>query len=167
MKTRTLFGLFLLSSIAAAGDSPAQVRAAVQQQMNLYVSAMKKKDGAAIEKVILANFAPDFKDVDIKGKARSRDETIQTMKQNISSFKSISNVSLRIVKMTVSGDKATSSEVFKLDGLIGGSGKAKTAKIQLDLAWIGTYIKRNGRWLCTQSKSTKERVLINGKPVPN
>ena len=167
MKLRVPFGLILLCSIAFAADSPAQVRAAVQREMNGYIQAMKKRDLAAIEKIILANFAPEFKDTDIKGKSSSRDETIKAMKQNVASFKSISNASLNIVKMAVNGDKATSSEVFKLDGVVAGAGNGKTAKISLDLAWTGTYVKRNGKWLCVASKSTKERVLVNGKPLPN
>jgi len=167
MRTRYVFGIaiFALSMMTNAIDDPAAVKASIQKEMNGYVSAMKKKDLKVVEKFILANFTPEFKDTDSLGKVRTRQETLDLMKQNIAQLKSVDKMELSITSIKVAGNTATTSEHMVLEATIPSAEPTKTSKLSVDSIWIGTYVKKGAKWLCTTSKTTKEKVLIDGKPI--
>ena len=131
--------------------------------MNGYMEAMKTKDPAKVEAIIKANFTPEFKDIDTKGKVMTRDQTIATMKQNISSIKSFKSLKLTVGNVKVKGNQATTVEHLVIKGTLADPGNGKTMTIDVDATWNGTYVKKGGKWMCTSSKATKESVLIDGK----
>jgi hypothetical protein len=153
-----------MSMLAGAIDDPAAVRASIQKEMNGYVAAMKKKDTKLVEKFILANFSADFKDTDSRGNVRTREQTLELMKANIAQLKSIDKMDFKITSIKVAGDKATTSEHMVLEATVPGEG-AKTSKLSVDSTWTGSYVKKGAKWLCTASKTIKEKVLLDGKPI--
>lgn len=163
MKSKFALATLALISISAAADSPAQVKAAIGKQMANYVTALRARDMAKVESIIRANFAPEFKDISSDGKVRNLEQTITQMRMNVSILKSVKSASLVITGVKVAGDKATTSEVFKLDATIGLPNDQKPHSLKVDSTWTGTYAKKNGRWWCTSSKTTKENALIDGK----
>jgi hypothetical protein len=166
MKLKSIFLIVAFAAIAAAADSPAQVKAALQSQMGLYVGAIKSKDVKKVEAAIRANFAPEFIDFDVKGRKRTLEETINMMKMNVSTLKSVKAIKLDVASVKLSGDKASTVENFLLDAVVmepGDSKKSHTLKVQT--SWAGTYVKRNGKWMCTSSKAIKEVVHFDGKKM--
>jgi len=166
MRIRYALGIAILamSVLTNAIDDPAAVRASIQKEMNGYVAAMKKKDSKLVEKIILANFAPEFKDTDSRGMVRTRDETLKVMKDNIAQLKSVDKMTFNITSIKLAGDKATTSEHMILEATVPGEG-AKTSKLSVDSTWTGSYVKKGAKWLCTASKTITEKVLLDGKPV--
>lgn len=165
---KTCFGIVAvgLLSLCVAIEDPNAVKAVIQKEMNGYVAAVKKKDGATVAKFILANFAPEFKDTDLKGVSRTRQETIDKMNSNLSALQSVESMKLDITTIKVTGNKATTTERMVMAATIkpfqqGG----KTAKLSIDSTWAGTYVKKGAKWWCTSSKAVKEKVLLDGKAV--
>ncbi len=166
MKTRSAFALVTLGicTLAVAFQDANAVKAVIQKEMNGYVAAMKQRDAKAVEKFILANFAPEFKDTDMRGTSRNRQETIDAVHSNISMLKSVKSMTLTITTIKVTGNKATTTERMVLDATITGiADPAKPSSLKVDSTWNGTYVKKGAKWLCTASKTVKEKVLIDGK----
>jgi hypothetical protein len=164
MKLKLTIAAFALLAIAVAADSPAQVKSSIGKQMAGYITALRAKDLVKVEAVIRANFAPEFKDVGLHGKTMNLEQTIAQTKSNISTLKSVQQASLEITSIKVAGNKATTNEVFKLAATLQDpNDPKKTHTLKVDSAWTGTYTKRNGRWWCVHSKSTRENVLFDGK----
>lgn len=166
MKTKfALVGLALFALAPAAQDVNA-VKATIQKEMAGYVNAMKKRDGKLVEKFILANFTQDFKDTDMRGQSRNRNQTIEAVHANISMLKSVKSMSLTITSIKVNGNRATTTEQMVLDATISGiADRTKTSTLKVDSTWTGTYVKTGSKWLCNSSKTVKEKVVIDGKPI--
>jgi hypothetical protein len=170
MRSKILFripaaGLMALT-LCAAIDDPNAVKAAIQKEMNGYVAATKKKDGATVVKFILANFSPDFKDTDMKGNVRTRQQTIDAMKGNMASLKSVEVMKLDITSIKVTGNKATTTEHMVMAATLNPFQEgSKPAKLNVDSTWVGSYVKKGAKWWCTSSKTVKEKVLLDGKPI--
>lgn len=153
-----------LVAAAIALESPAEVKAAIQKQMSAYANAIKVKNIVQVESVIKANFTADFKDTDTKGTIRNREQTIQAMRANVSSLKTVNNVKLTIDSIKLTGDKATTTEHFILDAtMTNPADMKKTAVLKVDSTWTGSYVQKGGKWLCISSKAIKETVTIDGK----
>ena len=170
MKTRSAFALVLLGvgTLALALQDANVVKALIQKEMNGYVAAMKKRDAKAVEKFILANFAPEFKDTDMRGTSRNRQQTVDAVHQNLAMLKSVKGMTLNITSIKVTGNKATTTERMVLDATINGiADPAKPSTLKVDSTWNGTYVKKGAKWLCTSSKTIKEKVLIDGKAFPS
>jgi flagellar hook assembly protein FlgD len=156
--------LIAILAIPAFADSPHQVKSAIQGQMAGYILALKARDEKKVEAVIRANFAPEFKDVGLRGRTMDLEQTIKQMKSNISTLKSVQGATLVVAKVTVAGSKATTSELFTLSAqLQDPNDSKKTHTLKVDSAWTGTYVKRSGRWWCVRSVTTRENVLLDGK----
>jgi len=154
-----------IAALAPAVQDANAVKAQIQKEMNGYVAAMKKRDTKQMEKFVLANFDPSFKDTSMDGTTRNRQETIKVMKENIAMLRSVKAMSVKIVSIKVVGNKATTTEEMTLDALIAPMApNLKASTLKVDSTWMGTYVKKGAKWLCTASKSTKEKVLIDGKP---
>ncbi len=166
MKARfALLGLFVFA-LASAGQDPAAVKSAIQKEMNGYVAAMKKRDVKAVEKFIMDNFAQEFRDTDLKGVTRTRQQTVEAVRQNISMLKTVKAMSIEIKSIKMVGGKAITSEQMVLDATINGMSPDKpTSTLKVDSMWQGTYEKRGAKWICTLSKTVKEKVMIDGKPI--
>jgi len=152
-------------ALASAFDQASAFKSFMQGQMNQYVAAIKSRDLTKIEQVIKANFSADFKDTDLKGQVRNRDKTIDGMQRNVSSLQALDFISAKIESAKVMGNKASTVEHMILKGSLRGTDPAKPDKLSVDSVWTATYVKQGGRWLCTTSKTIKEKVLVNGKPV--
>lgn len=164
MKIKTTIASLALFAFAAAADTPGQVKAAIAKQMAGYVAAVKARDVDKVEAIIRANFAPEFKDVGLQGRTMDLEQMIRQAKSNISALKSVQQASLVITSLKVVGNKATTKEAFKLSALLQNpNDPKKTHTLKVDSNWTGTYVKRNGRWWCTYSKTTSEKVLFDGK----
>ncbi len=169
MRTRSVFAVALLAAgaVAFAFQDANTVKAAIQKEMAGYVAAMKKRDAKGVEKFILANFSQDFKDTDMNGQSRSRNQTIEAVHANISMLKSVKSMTLQITSIKVNGNKATTTENMVLDATITGiADRTKTSTLKVDSTWTGTYVKTGNKWLCNTSKTTKEKVWIDGKVFP-
>jgi hypothetical protein len=158
--------LLTASFAANAIQSAAAVQSTIQKEMNGYVEAMKRKDVKAMEKVVLANFDPAFKDVGIDGKTTNRQQTIASMKRNVSMLKSIQSMSLKIVSCKIVNGKAMTTEHMQLDAtLVPMSPGAKNSRLKVDSMWNGVYVHKGSKWMCISSKTTKEKATIDGKTV--
>ncbi|MBC8064179.1 MAG: nuclear transport factor 2 family protein [Chlorobia bacterium] len=167
MKIRLVLLGLAVFALAPAIQNPDVVKAAIQKEMTGYAAALKKKDGALVEKIILANFSPEFKDTDMKGTIRNRQQTIDAMKQNIGMLQSVKSIRLDIVSLKLVGGKAMTTEHMVMDATIPPIGAgAKNSSLKVDSTWNGTYVKKGDKWWCVSSKGTKETVLIDGKKIP-
>ena len=167
MRTRLVFLGLAVFALAPAIQSPNAVKTAIQREMNGYAAALKKKDHASVEKFILANFAPEFKDTDTKGTTRNRQQTIEAMKTNMGMLQSVKSIRLDVVTLKLAGTKATTTEHMVMDAMIGPMAQgAKPSTLRVDSSWNGTYVKKGNKWWCISSKATKETVLIDGKKIP-
>ncbi len=154
-----------LAFIGLASPLP-DLKSAMQAQMDLYVAAFKKKDTAAIESVVAANFAKDFVDVDIRGNKRTRDQWLAQLRQQLRMIRSVQRCVLKIESMAVKGNRATSMESMDLAATIPNmADPAKTSKLAVKASWSATYAKRNGKWWCVNSVAKTERVSIDGRPL--
>lgn len=170
MKTRSAFAVALLAAgaISFAIQDANAVKAAIQKEMVGYVNAMKKRDAKLVEKFILANFSQDFKDTDMRGQTRTRNQTIEAVHANIAMLKSVKSMTLKITAIKVNGNKATTTENMILDATIAGiADPKKTSTLKVDSTWTGSYVKTGAKWLCTSSKTVKEKVMIDGKAFPS
>lgn len=170
MRSNILFRIItaglLALTLCAAVDDPNAVKASIQKEMNGYVAATKKKDAATVTKFILANFAPEFKDTDLKGNVRTRQQTIDAMKGNIGSLKSVDAMKLDITSVKVNGTKATTTEHMVMAATLNPFQQGgKPVKLNVDSTWAGSYVKKGNKWLCVSSKTLKEKVLLDGKPI--
>jgi hypothetical protein len=163
MKLKSTIAVLAAMAFAAAADTPAQAKAAIEKQMGGYVAALKARDVKKVEAIIRANFAPDFKDIGMDGQARTLDDTVAQMKMNVSMLKSVKSASLAIKSVKVAGNTATTVEAFKLDAVIAIPNDPKPHTLKVDSIWSGSYAKKNGRWWCLSSKTTKESVSVDGK----
>lgn len=154
-----------LAVLAMAFDEVSAFKSFMQEQMGLYTKAIKEKDLGRIEKVIMANFTPGFKDTDLKGAVRDRAKVIEGMQRNVSSLQSLDFISLKIEDVKITGNKAVTVEHMVMKGWLQSANPAKPDKLFVDSTWTGQYVKQNGRWMCTATKTTKEKVLVNGKAV--
>lgn len=166
LKPRTVALAAALFALAPAAQDANAVKAAIQMEMNGYVAAMKRKDGAAVEKFVIANFDKTFKDTDITGKTRTRTEVIKLMKENLSMLKSVRTMSIKIESIKLVGGKALTTERMLLDAtIVPMNPNAKTSTLKVDSTWSGVYVLKGNKWMCVTSKTTKEKVLIDGKPM--
>lgn len=169
MKTRSAIVVALLAvgAISFAIQDANAVKAAIQKEMVGYVNAMKKRDAKLVEKFILANFSQDFKDTDMRGQTRTRNQTIEAVHANIAMLKSVKSMTLTITAIKVNGNKATTTENMVLDATINGiADPKKSSTLNVNSTWTGTYVKAGTKWLCTSSKTVKEKVMIDGKAFP-
>lgn len=118
MKLKLVAVATCLFAIASAADTPAQVKVAIGNQMSAYIAALKARDVKKVESVIRANFATDFKDIGPTGQVKNLQQTIDTMRMNVSALKSVKAASLTIDRVKVDGNKATTTEVFHLDAIL-------------------------------------------------
>lgn len=168
MKTRLVFLGLAVFALAPAIQNASAVKASIQKEMNGFAAAIKKKDAAAIEKIFLANFSPEFKDTDTKGRTRNRQQSIDAMKMNIGALQSVKSIKLDVVTLKLTGNKATTTERMAMDAVIGPMGQGtKPSTLKVDSSWNGTYVKKGNKWVCVLSKATKESVLIDGKKIPD
>src|SRR6185369_14011151 len=70
----------MFATFAVAFDETSDFKAGIQKEMAKYIKAIKTKDVAGMEKVLRANFAPDFKDTDKTGRVINLQQTITSMK---------------------------------------------------------------------------------------
>lgn len=158
----------MFATFAVAFDETSDFKAGIQKEMAKYVAAIKAKDVAGMEKVLRANFAPEFKDTDKTGRVTKLQQTIASMKANIAGLKSVQSAILKVESAKVANGKATTTEHFILKATIGSmdpKNPKKTSKLSVDSQWTATYVKRNGKWQCLSSKTIKETDTIDGHKI--
>jgi hypothetical protein len=164
----------LLAGLAMAAISPclvfdesASLQSHINSVMGQYASAFRKKDAAACEKIIRANFATDYKSTDMKGKTIGLDEWITQDKQHMAMTKTVKSIHLSMGDVKVKGNMATGKGTFHLSALVGDEkDPKKTHKLEIQSKWNCTLKKVGKKWWVSEDKATMEKELLDGKPMP-
>ena len=137
-------------------------------EMAKYVAAFKRKDLKAVEAIIRANFAKDYKTIDLKGKTTDLNYMLAQEKEHMAMLKKVEKMSLKISGLKVNGNTAVGKGAFSLDAIVSGDPHKpkETHKLHVESTWDLKMKKVGNKWWAAEDKTTSEKVLIDGKPMP-
>ena len=170
---KTLVRILALSALAASlvgfrGDqASADLQRRVNAEMTKYVAALKKKDAKTCEAILRANFAPDYKATDLKGKVTGLEDMISQEKMHIAMIKNVQSATLKVSNVKINGDRATAKGHFVMNATVGDQ-KTPSAihKLHVSSSWDANFRKKSGKWWVQSDKTTSEKVTMDGKPLP-
>lgn len=152
-------------ALVAVAEDAATVKKGIQDQMNAYSKAVKKKDMALIEKLAKEYFHESFVSHEKNGTKVTRDQMISMMKTNMAMVKSVDKCDVMCKSIKVNGNTATADEAMNMTMTMAGPDpKAKAMKMDFVQTWTATYVKDKGKWRCKSSVTKTEKMLMNGKP---
>ncbi|MFY9234862.1 MAG: hypothetical protein WAO58_10445 [Fimbriimonadaceae bacterium] len=153
-----------LSAAVFAGDAAADLKKQVQTAFAGFTKAFKNKDADGAEKLMRGFFSKDFSSTNSEGKKMTLNEMIALERQHIAGIKTVTSMNLDLRNIKASGNKGSGSETFNIQAtIIDPMDAKKTAKLKVESKANSMYKKVGGKWWCTSSKITSEKVWINGK----
>ncbi|MHB8635751.1 MAG: nuclear transport factor 2 family protein [Fimbriimonadaceae bacterium] len=150
--------------LVAAASSMADLRSDTQKQFDKYCAAVKRKDGKGIEKVLRANFAPDFKFIPKKGKSVNLSQWIADERMMISVTQTVISVSLHVDSMKMGKGAAAMTITLRYAGMAKMDPKGKTGLLKYVATSAQTMVRKNGKWWITELKEGNSKSTFNGKP---
>ena len=170
---KTLIRILALSTLGVClvgfrGDqASSDLQRRVNAEMAKYVAALKKKDAKTCEAILRANFAPDYKATDLKGKVTGLDDMISQEKMHMAMIKNVQSATLKVSNVKINGDRATSKGHFVMNATVGDQKNAgATHKLHVSSSWDANFRKKSGKWWVQSDKTTSEKVTMDGKPLP-
>lgn len=155
----------MLLACAALADEAATLKSNLQTAIDQYTAAWKKKDAKTTERIIRAHFAKDFVSTMKTGQKMSLEEWIANDKMQMSFVKTVKTMSLKIDKVTVSGNKASSNETFLAEFMVDNpQTPGKTSTIKVKGTSKSTYKKVGGKWLISTMVEVSNSMTMDGKP---
>ncbi len=144
MKKIVAVCLFVMASMLAYGQGVEQTL--TQMEKDWSKVGMNKANLAADLKTLDRLMANDWVGIDFQGKTITRAQSIENLKTGAATTQSIE---LGEIKVRVFGDTAvvTASDTEKSTY----NGKDSSGKY----VWTDIYAKRNGKWQCVATQSTK------------
>lgn len=153
----------VLSLIAVAGLSHADIRSELKASRQKLEKAMMAKDVKGVESTMMETMTPDFKFVQ-GHQTQDRKTFISEFTQSIAMMEKISTSSIRVISLKENGSTATG----QIEHMMTGTMKNPDKKIH-SVSWTGIftegYRKVGGKWKTATMTAGPQKFLQDGKPV--
>jgi len=159
MTSRTLIAAFCTFALFASAGAEDLNKVAAQHERE-FVKAMKTKDIKWFESV----GAPDYHEIDMKGKVTDRAKAITGMKQMFASGK-VDTMTAKVLSVTGSGNNMVVIMDAHMTGTMKFDPKAKKpSKVVGSMKFQESWSKTKGKWMIHELKSLSEKMTVDGKP---
>jgi len=153
----------MLSLIAVAGISHADLRSEIKAADRKVEKAAMAKDIKGVEAAYKASVTPDFKYVK-EGTPQDFKTFLGNFTASLAMLNKITSSTIRIISLKESGDAASG----KIEHHMTGTMKSPKGKIHT-INWTGEfteeYRKVGGKWKASLMTEGPQKFLIDGKPV--
>ncbi len=161
------FALCLAICGSASANDHTELKRTVDSAFSKVAVAFKKKDQAAVDKLMRMFLSRDYVGIAIDGSKRNLAQTMAQMRQHLKTSKSISRMTMSVSNVKVTGTKGTATGEFNLTGVIhNDKARGKTSKLRVWEKSKDEYRKVNGRWMLVKSATLDGKVWIDGKLMP-
>jgi hypothetical protein len=174
MRTRRLTLLLGLATTTIAFATPAsELKASVEANFAKMTAAFRANDAKMYRQFADGYLAKNFVQVDTSGVKQDREKQIQLDLLHMAMLRHIQGMTISVRNVTVNGDAGHTIEEFNVtasakvpkdsSGVAPGSraGSVKIWSIQ-----ESTYRRINGKWMAVLSKTTGQKIWVDGKLMP-
>ncbi|MHB8637099.1 MAG: nuclear transport factor 2 family protein [Fimbriimonadaceae bacterium] len=159
MNSRTLLA-GLCTFVVFASASAESLRQVAERHEREFANAIKSKDGGWFDRVA----APDFREIDPKGKVSDRATSLGAMKQMFKMGK-VTAISTKVLKVTGTAAQLVVLVDSHMTVAMRMNPKAKKVSKLIDSSrYQETWSKSKGKWHIHSLKTLTEHTTLDGKP---
>lgn len=156
--------LLLCAIVVTATSAFADLKSEVTTYNKSFAAAMKKRDFAALEKMMKAGMTADFV-YEEGGKKQDAKTMLASMKMGLGMLKKVDSAESKILSIKESGNKATIVTERSMSGTMSGEDKKDHKMVHVGVT-TDTMVKVNGKWKMAKMIWKTKTATLDGKPMP-